>query len=232
MSRAKRVVVVCALALMAGCQATPPNPSATSPAATSAASATEATSSGTPVSSPIASPAASPTVEPAGSEPPGTPGPAWTGQPQPSLALPASGAPAVPTRVAMVDSGVACDFGTAEACERWKVSWLESNPTDVAIRVYGVTTCLHEPTASSEGTVKCLRSGDFIPPSSLVLLASAPASDGSTTLDLAIGETSAVGWLPGAGPIVYAVIVQAVNDKGGSIFAFALVSGSCWGCVL
>lgn len=228
-SRTNRVLVVVALLLVAGCQATAPSQPASSPAATSVASP-----EASPVSSAGPSPTSPPpTVEP--TEPPApsaTPGPVWTAQPQPSLALQASGAPALPTKVAVVDTTVPCELGTGESCARWKVSWLEANPTDVTIRVYGVITCLHEPTPSSVGTVKCLKSGDFIPPASLVLLATAPASDASLTLDLAIGETNGVGWLPGAGPTVYAIIVQAVNDKGGSIFAFALVSGSCWGCVL
>lgn len=229
-SPAQRILAIGALLLVAACQAASPTQSATSPTDSSLASAAPSPASTATVPNPTI---AAPTVEP--SQPPAasaTPSPAWTAQPQPSLALQASGAPALPTKVAVVDTSTACDLGTGESCVRWKASWLEANPTDVTVRVYGVTTCLHEPTASSVGDVKCLKSGDFIPPASLVLLAEAPATDASTTFDLAIGETSGVGWLPGAGPTVYAVIMQAVNDKGGSIFAFALVSGSCWGCVL
>ena len=229
MSRPQRILAIGALLLVAGCQATSPSQSATSPTESSVASAASTPAPTTIPNPTIAPPTAEPTQPPAASA---TPGPAWTAQPQPSLALQASGAPALPTKVAVVDTGTTCDLGTGESCVRWKASWLEANPTDVAVRVYGVTTCLHEPTPSSVGDVKCLKSGDFIPPASLVLLAEAPATDASTTFDLAIGETSGVGWLPGAGPTVYAVIIQAVNDKGGSVFAFALVSGSCWGCVL
>jgi hypothetical protein len=144
----------------------------------------------------------------------------------------AAGAPTIPSKVHMADTTATCDFGTGEACVRWKVSWVEASPADATIRIYGVTTCLHRPTASSAGNVSCLSSGDTIPSKSLVLLTTAPASAGSTTMDLAIGETIGVGWLPGFGPTVYAVIVQAVNAHGGSLFAFALVGGSCYGCAL
>lgn len=226
MRRAERVLAVCVLLTIAGCQAVSSVPSVSPSGAASA--------SGAPVSSDTASSGApSPTAQPTESaEPPATLGPTYSAAPQPSIALQADGAPALPTKVKMVDSTAACDFGTGESCVRWKVSWLEANPADVTIRIYGVTTCLHEPTPSSEGTVKCLSSGDVIPSASLVLLSTAPASAGSTTVDLANGETTGIGWLPGAGPTVYAVIVQAVNADGGSLFAFALVGGSCWGCVL
>jgi hypothetical protein len=231
--RAQRILAVLVLLVIGGCQAVAPSPPASSPA-TSGPLATEAPGSQAPVPTEIAAaPTPSPTAEPTESAaPPATPGPTYSAQPQASLALQADGAPTLPTKVRMIDTGATCDPGTGESCVRWQVSWLEADPADVTIRIYGVTTCLHEPTASFEGDVKSLSSGDFVPPASLLLLASAPASAGSATLDLVTGETTALGWLPGGGPTVYAVIVQAVNADGGSLFAFVLVSGSCWGCVL
>lgn len=110
-------------------------------------------------------------------------------------------------------------------------TWNEANPTGVTIRIYAVTTCLHIATASKPST-KCLVDGDSIPKASLVLLGSVPASAGSFSFVLGIGETAALGWLPGFGPDVDAVVLQAVNSQGGSPFAIAGSAGSCYGCVL
>ncbi len=78
--------------------------------------------------------------------------------------------------------------------------------------------------------MKCLVNGDTIPAASLVLLGSSPATAGSLEFKLGGGATASLGFLPVFGPEVDAVVVQAVNAHGGSMFAWAAVSGSCFGC--
>ena len=152
--------------------------------------------------------------------------------PQPSLAMPAPGAPADPRSVRLEYFPDQCDSVNAnEACTLFRVVWQEAGPTDVTIRVYAVTSCLHTPTASKP-SAECLVDGDSIPKASLLLLGSAPASDRSFLFVLGEGETAALGWLPGGGPDVDAVVLQAVNTYGGSQFAIAGSSGSCYGCTL
>jgi len=55
--------------------------------------------------------------------------------------------------------------------------------------------------------------------------AAAVAADPRNRRLLAEGETAAFGWLPGGGPDVDAVVLQAVNAHGGSQFAIAGSSG-------
>lgn len=225
------VVVLCGASLLAGC--------GTSDTATAPATEVPSSYLASPEPSPSPSPApaaSAPTSTPptatASPLPSTFPGPTYVPAPQPSLALPAAGAPAMPT-------GSRLDFPTAtctsanpnESCEWLHVAWQEANPTGVTIRVYAVTACLHTPTASKP-SAKCLLDGDTIPRGSLVLLGIAPASDRSFSVVLGIGETAAFGWLPGFGPDVDAVVLQAVNTHGGSAFAIAGSSGSCWGCTL
>jgi hypothetical protein len=118
-----------------------------------------------------------------------------------------------------------------EGCEWLRVAWQEANPSGVTIRVYAVTACLHTPTASSP-SAKCVVDGDTIPKAALLLLGTAPASAGSFSFVLAEGETAALGWLPGNGPEVDAIVLQAVNNDGGSSFAIVASSDSCNGCTL
>ncbi|HEX7544810.1 MAG TPA: hypothetical protein VF361_08400 [Candidatus Limnocylindrales bacterium] len=194
------------------------SPTPTPPAATSAA-ATQTL----PGPSPLAT--ASPT-------PSTLPGATWVPGPQPSLALAAPGAPALP-------AGTGLDYPTDqcnpvdqnEGCAWLRVAWQEANPSGVTIRIYAVTACLHTPTASSP-SAKCVVDGDTIPKAALLLLGTAPASAGSFSFVLAEGETAALGWLPGGGPNVEAVVLQAVNTHGGSPFAIVASSGSCYGCTL
>lgn len=214
------IVALSAATILAACQAIAPSPSALSSPATS-----EPTPSATSTPAPSASlvPSASPSAVPQAT---------YFPQPQPSLALLAAGSPALPTRVRFDQSATPCDLGPNESCSRFRVFWLEASPADITIRVYAVTTCLHKPTASTPGDVKCLVNGDTSPPSSLLLLGTAPASTRSLSFELGEGETAALGFLPGWGPEVDAVVVQAVNAAGGSLFAFGAVSCGCFGCAL
>lgn len=152
--------------------------------------------------------------------------------PQASLAAKAAGVPALPTGIKLDFPGEQCStVNPEESCERVHVAWREADATGVTIRVYAVTVCLHKPTASNPN-VKCLMDGDTIPKGALVLLGTAPASAGTFSFILGIGETAALGWLPGFGPDVDAVVLQAVNDRGGSAFAIAASAAPCWQCVL
>lgn len=179
-----------------------------------------------------APPSPTPPSATASSSPSTFPGPTYVPAPQPSLALPAAGAPAPPTGSRLDFPSEPCtSVNQEEACEWLHVAWQEANPTGVTIRVYAVTVCLHAATAAKPSAA-CLVDGDAIPTGSLVLLGTAPASARSFSFVLGIGETSALGWLPGFGPSVDAVLLQAVTTKGGSRFAIAGSSGSCWGCTL
>ncbi len=209
--------------LVSACQANAPGPSLVQAQGPSESGAT-ATSTAVP---PAVTPSPGATSNSASPEPLST----YVAQPQPSLALSGSGSPALPTKVRFEKLSTPCDLGPSESCGWFRVAWLEASPGDVSIRVYAVTTCLHTPTASTP-VVKCLVSGDSIPPASLVLLGTAPAAAGTLPFKLGEGETAALGWLPGHGPAVDAVVVQAVNAHGGSLFFFAAVSGNCYGCVL
>jgi len=103
------------------------------------------------------------------------------------------------------------------------------------MRIYAVTTCLHTPTAS-QPNAQCLVNGDTIPKASLLLLGTAPASARSFAFVLTspYGEGNfSFGSLPGQGPEVDSIVLQAVNRNGGSLFAFvATSSAGCYGCVL
>ncbi len=218
------------LVVLAGCQSSNPSPPVTAspaPAAveTQPGPSTSQAAPSQPTGTAMPSPTSAPTPVP-------TSGPTYSPWPQPSIALAADAAPAMPTKVRMVETNAPCALGTSEACAEWRVTWVQAAPTDVAVRVYAVTQCLHpqDPAASAE--VKCLLDGDVIPTKALVVLGEAPAATGALTFQLATGETSALGWLPGGGPSVFAVVVQAVNADGGSLFAFAAVSGYCPSCTL
>ena len=160
------------------------------------------------------------------------PGATYVPGPQPSLALAAPGAPALPTGTGLYYPTDPCNsVNQNEGCEWLRVAWQEANPSGVTIRVYAVTACLHTPTASSP-SAKCVVDGDTIPKAALLLLGTAPASAGSFSFVLAEGETAALGWLPGNGPEVDAIVLQAVNNDGGSSFAIVASSDSCNGCTL
>ncbi len=227
-----RLLGAALVVVLAGCQTSNQGPPVTASPTPAATETQPGLSSGQALPSPVGpagttmpSPSSAPTSAPMS-------GPTYSPWPQASIALAADGAPAMPTKVRLVETNGPCSFGTTETCAEWQLTWLEADPTDVAVRAYAVTQCLHpqDPAASTE--VKCLLDGDVIPTKALVLLAEVPAETGTLTFQLATGQTSAIGWLPGNGPSVYAVVVQAVNADGGSLFAFAAVSGYCPSCTL
>jgi hypothetical protein len=225
------VVVLGAASLLAAC--------ASGGAATAPTTQVSASHLVSPATSPIPSPPSAslpPTpIPPAATaipSPSALPGPTYVPAPQPSLALPAAGAPAMPTSSRLDFPGDVCTtLRPDEPCERLHVAWQEANPAGVTIRVYALTVCLHAATASKPSS-RCLRDGDTIPTGALVLLGTAPASALSFSFVLGIGETMALGWLPGFGPDVDGVVLQAVNRHGGSQFAIVGSAGSCWGCTL
>jgi len=110
----------------------------------------------------------------------------------------------------------------------------ESNPSGVTIRIYALTACLHSATASKPNA-SCVDAGDTIPKADLLILGTAPASAGSYSfvLEEPIGEgLFGFGLLPGDGPIVQAILLQAVGPGGGSAFAIVATTGGCYGCIL
>lgn len=191
--------------------------------------------------SPTPPPATATSVVVAPTPPTATPSPSptpfpvttYVPAPQPSLAISAPGAPALPTNTRLDYLTDPCSqANTDEACGWLRVVWQEANPTGVTIRVYAFTACLHTPTASKPNA-NCLVDGDAIPRASLQLLGTAPASAGSWSFVLEVGgEGSTFGRLPGGGPEVQAIVIQAVSEVGGSLFAIVASSGSCYGCVL
>lgn len=199
-----------------------PGPSPrTNPAAETMADETAAPATPTPPA-PTMSP--TPTVLPEAS---------YVPAPQPSLAKAAPGAPALPTSTRLDFLTDPCTLANQDyGCSSLRVVWQETEPSDVTIRVYAFTGCLHTPSASKLNA-SCIEDGDTIPTASLVLLGTAPASDGSFSFTLASGgEGTQLGQIRGNGPDVEAIVLQAVNSKGGSSFAIAASSGSCYGCVL
>ncbi len=228
-------VALCAATLVAGCQSSGASASlvaqvtpshGTDPSLPSATAAAETVAPQTPAEP-------SPSTEATASPSPLTsPGRTYVPAPQPSLALPAPGAPADLTGVRLEYLHDRCDsVSPNEGCAWLRVVWQQAGPADVTIRVYAVTSCLRAPTESNPNA-KCVVDGDSIPRASLLLLGSAPASDRSCSFVLGEGETAALGWLPGGGPDVDAVVLQAVNAHGGSPFAIAASSGICYGCTL
>jgi hypothetical protein len=148
------------------------------------------------------------------------------------MALHVPGAPTGPASVRLEYLRDDCNPVNPDgACSWLRVVWQQASPADVTIRVYAVTSCLHTPTASKPNAT-CVVDGDVIPRASLLLLGSAPASARSFSFVLGEGETAAFGWLPGGGPDVDAVVLQAVNVHGGSLFVIAGSSGRCYACVL
>ena len=230
------VVALCAATLVAGCQSSgasiPPAARDTpsnqvGPSLPSGTAAAETVAPQTP-SEPSPSPEATASPSPLPS-----PGRTYVPAPQPSLALLAPGAPPDLTSAALEYPQDQCDsVNPNEGCAWLRVVWQEASPTDVTIRIYAVTSCLHTPTTSGP-SAQCVVDGDSIPRASLLLLGTAPASDLSFSFVLAEGETAALGWLPGGGPDVDAIVLQAVNAHGGSQFAIAASSGICYGsCTL
>lgn len=192
-----------------------PWPSPTHPAAQSPAPATPFEPSPSQLSAPSPSPSQQATYVPA---------------PQPSLAPLSASAPAMPTGARLDYLSNPCkSMNQDETCQWLHAAWQETNPSGVTIRIYAVTACLHTPTADNPSE-HCVVDGDVLPGASLVLLGTAPASTGSFSFMLTVGAPGRIGWLPGGGPAVFAVVLQAVDGYGGSAFAIAGSSAGCYGC--
>ena len=150
--------------------------------------------------------------------------------PQPSLAPFAADAPATPTEAQLDYLSTPCKSANPdETCEPLQAAWHENNPSGVTIRVYAVTACLHSPTVEMPNE-HCVVDGDVLPTASLVLVGTAPASSGSLSFTLAAGAPGPIGWLLGGGPSIFAIVLQAVDEHGGSAFAIADSSAGCYGC--
>ena len=231
------VALVCAVSVLAGCaskvQVESAPTQAGSPTGPGAAATILPTADTSASASPtLPSPTEQLTMGPTQSSVPDV---TYAPAPQPSIAPAAAGAPATPTGTGLTYPTDPCaPLNPDEGCGWLQVSWHEANPNDVSIRVYAVTACLHDATASHPYAA-CVVNGDTIPKADLVLLGAAPASAGSFRFPLAaaIGEgASPFGSLPGWGPEVQAIAIQAVNGKGGSALATVASSTGCYGCVL
>ena len=140
--------------------------------------------------------------------------------PQPTYAREAIGAPAMPSQVTIQYLAKRCDPGIyqPEPCHWIRIVWgqpIQNWPSDVEMRIYALTECLHPPTIP---TVPCFVGGvDEAPLEHLVLVRAVSAAllqgefemrqDSPPLLDSFLGVR---------GPHVYAYAIQAVNHNGGS----------------
>lgn len=233
------VLALCAASILAACgssrQVTTPSteiratPSSPGPAAPALASAAPSISPTPTLPSPTeqATATSTPSVGPEVT---------YVPRPQPSIAWTGPGAPAIPTRVGLSYPSDQCTpLNQDEGCSWLRVTWREANPGGVTIRVYAVTECLHAATASTP-SAKCMVNGDMIPKGALLLLGTAPASARSFSFVLAEDGGKgdfALGSLPGYGPDVQTIVLQAVNSQGGSLVAIVATSpAGCYGCIL
>jgi len=151
---------------------------------------------------------------------------------QPPMVRAGASGPAAPTATGLSLPDQPCTL--ADTCEWLRVTWREPNPSGVTIRIYALTACLHSATATKP-QASCVDAGDTIPKADLLILGTALASAGaySFELEFPIGEGFfGFGLLPGNGPIVQAILLQAVGPGGGSPFAIVATTGDCYGCIL
>ncbi len=231
--------LICVASVVAACGSS--GPQITQPPRTPAAPTSPGLSPtlpATPVASPSPTPALASPSEPVTDSPTPSqlPEVTYSPAPQPSLALTAAGSPSLPTGLGLSYPSEQCSSSNAdEPCEWLRVTWREANPSGVTIRIYAVTACLHTPTAS-QPNAQCLVNGDTIPAASLLIMGTAPASARSFAFVLTspYGEGNfSLGALPGGGPEVDSIVLQAVDRDGGSLFAFvATSSAGCYGCIL
>jgi len=186
-----------------------PDPSAVPPSTASSSPSDAAASAGTGIppmaaESPLAS--ASPATTP------------------PSTS--AATAPAKPTGVTFTTDSVelAGPTGTDEVTYQvtHTVRWKAPRTEGVEIRVYGVTECLSKPSDPPPGTSgPCLVEHTLLPPSVMVLAASAPAAAGEISW-IAPFHYECAGPPVGPDGLDYqAIVIAAYNAAGHSIFAIA-----------
>jgi hypothetical protein len=233
------VLALCVASMLAACgsntqvttpsteiRATPASPGPTAPLLASpspSVSPTPTLPSPTEQATPTTTPSAVPEVT-------------YAPAPQPSIARAGPAAPAIPTRVGLSYPSEPCTpLNQDEGCSWLRVAWHEANPSGVTVRVYAVTECLHSATAANPNA-KCMVNGDMIPKAALLLLGTAPASARSFSFMLAEdgGEGNfSLGSLPGHGPDVQTIVLQAINSQGGSLAAIVATSpAGCFGCIL
>ncbi len=94
------------------------------------------------------------------------------------------------------------------------VTWERPRTKGTHIRVYGVTKCF-EPGASGVDDDSCLRKGTPLPSRLRVLVAKEPASMGTVTFRLPLGDQG--GWAKD-GRDIHSFVIAAYNDSGHSIF--------------
>ena len=214
-----RTFAIAACLAVAACQSTlTPSPSAV-PSSTVPSSPSDAAGPLDTATPPAASASAVPTA----SFPPPP-----TSRPTPKAT--AATVPAKPTGVTFTTDSVKLPrpTGTDEIKyqETHTVRWKAPRTEGVEIRVYGVTECLSEPSNPPPGTSgPCLVEHTLLPPSVMVLAATAPAAAGEISW-IAPFYYDCLG--PPVGPDgldYWAIVIAAYNADGHSIFAIAHPGG-------
>jgi hypothetical protein len=217
-----RAFAIAACLAVAACRSTlTPSPSAV-PLSTAPVSPTDAASPLGTATPPEASASAVPTASfpPPALPPPTSPPPLAT----------AATAPAKPTGVTFTSNSVELPrpTGTGEITYQvtHTVRWTAPRTDGVEIRVYGVTECLSEPNSPPPGTSgPCLVEHTPLPPSVMVLAATAPAAAGEISW-IAPFYYECAGPPVGPDGLDYdAIVIAAYNAAGHSIFAIAHPGG-------
>jgi hypothetical protein len=99
------------------------------------------------------------------------------------------------------------------------VRWKKPRRKGAEIRVYGVTKCFEKGTDDS-----CLRKRTPLPADIRVLVARAPASKGSVTFRLPLGDH---GEWSKDGRQIYSFVIAAYNESGHSIFEIVEPGSAC-----
>ena len=218
-----RAFAIAACLAVAACQSTlTPSPSAV-PSSTAPSSPSDATAP-LDTATPPATPASA--VPTASFPPPSLPPP--TSRPTPKAT--AATVPAKPTGVTFTTDREELPGSTGADGIAYKVThtvrWQAPRTEGVEIRVYGVTECLSEPSNPPPGTSwPCLVEHTMLPPSVMVLAATAPAAAGEISW-IAPFEYECAG--PPVGPDgldYWAIVIAAYNADGHSIFAIAHPGG-------
>lgn len=229
-TRGATLVVALVLAL-AGCTGGAPLPQRSATAAPGASSPTFAPSPPAPTApnaTPRATPAASPTPRPTV-----LPKPTGVTFHESTTCLLGE----VPdTDVCRSPDDVDDPDGTTPSIEvTHTVTWRAPRTPGVEIRVYGVVECVSMPAGPKPGTSgPCLVENTRLPSSTLVLLATAPASAGKVSWSWRgwqDGEGGCdiwypVGWAPDGRP--YHAVVPAAYSASGPLSIFAIATAATW----
>lgn len=99
------------------------------------------------------------------------------------------------------------------------VTWKEPRSKGTQVRIFGVTECFE-----MAGDDYCLRKRTPLPADTRVLVAKAPASEGTVTFRLPLGG---YGWESKNGRPIYSFVIAAYNESGHSIFEIVEPGTAC-----